>query len=119
MSHIPLSWDGNGQWYFVTVVTTHGREPVFTDESACRFLKASFHEAHQRDWRGRNPALPVLPSLQKNRTHRAKHTRSLLPRLNSLHPSKISPCASDVLYYIPLSGESCVLVGQCVDIQKD
>ena len=46
MPHLPQRWDGLGQWYFVTVVT-HGRKPVFADASACRVLKASFHEAHQ------------------------------------------------------------------------
>lgn len=59
MSHIPQRWDGLGQWYFVTVVT-HVREPIFSDESACKILKSSFHEAH-RHYPFRLAALVILP----------------------------------------------------------
>jgi len=59
MSHIPQRWDGFGSWYFVTVVT-HRRQSVFADESACKILQCSFHEAH-RYHPFRLAALVILP----------------------------------------------------------
>lgn len=59
MSHIPTRWDGPGLWYFVTVVT-HRRQPVFADESACKILQSSFHEAHHH-YPFRLAALAILP----------------------------------------------------------
>jgi len=59
MPHIPQRWDGPDYWYFVTVVT-HRRRPVFADESACRLLQSSFHEAHHH-YPFRLAALVILP----------------------------------------------------------
>ncbi len=59
MPRIPERWDGPDYWYFVTVVTLR-RQPVFADESACKIMLSTFHEAHHYH-PFRLAALVILP----------------------------------------------------------
>ncbi|GBC60611.1 transposase [Desulfonema ishimotonii] len=59
MANIPERWDGQAQWYFVTIVTKD-RLPVFADHAACRILQNAFHKTH-RYYPFRLAALVIMP----------------------------------------------------------
>jgi putative transposase len=59
MSNIPERWDGENQWYFVTIVTKE-RRPLFEEENACIILQQAFHKSHPY-YPFRLAALVILP----------------------------------------------------------
>ena len=59
MSNIPERWDGENQWYFVTIVTKD-RKPILADEQACIALQRAFHKSHPY-YPFRLAALVILP----------------------------------------------------------
>ena len=45
MSRIPVRWDGEGECYFVTIVTKH-RRPLFSEDRNCNLLMDAFREVY-------------------------------------------------------------------------